>query len=118
MKIEFRKVPYNSSPFSIKIEDISIDGSFKKIRTDEVEIKLDMHGSTKHICDICGEEFDLICDEKSTLIISDGEYSGDEIDVIETFDHYVDIDYIIESEIEAYKSDYHYCENCKNKMKE
>ena len=118
MKVEFRKVSRNNSPFTIKIENITVNGFFKKLREYEVEVFYDMQGSIKHTCDRCGEDFDLICNQSSTLLISDGEYSGQELDVIESFDHNIDIDYIINSELEAFKSDYHYCEKCINNIKE
>ena len=118
MKIEFRKVSKQKSPFTMKIENLIVNGEINKLNAYEVKVSLNISGTLRHTCDRCGEEFDLKCMETSSLLISDGEYQGSEIDVIESFDHYIDIDYIVKSEIEAFKSDYHYCDLCKNNFKE
>ena len=118
MKVEFRKISRDTSPFSVDIDGLIVSGSFRKVREREVEVFYKMSGCIVHNCDICGEKFYLDCDESSTLLVSDGEYDGSELDVVETFDHCVDIDYIVNSELEAFKSDYHYCDTCKNNLKE
>ncbi len=118
MKIAFRKVSKDRSPFSLQIDSLEINGNFKKIKDNEVNLSLNIQGFIKHPCDICGEEFELECQESSTLLVSDGEYNGEELDVVESFDHYVNIDDIVKSEIESFKSDYHYCKKCQNKLKE
>lgn len=51
------------------------------------------------------------------LLLSDGIYKDADnefSDVIEFFDGEMDLDEVFVSEVEAYKSDYFYCENCKN----
>ena len=118
MRVEFRKISKEESPFTKKIDNLTVTGYMKKLRDNEVKVSLNINGILKHNCDSCGKEFDLVCLETPTLLISDGEYKGSQIDVIESFDHYIDIDYIIKSEIEAFKSDYHYCDLCENKFKE
>lgn len=60
-------------------------------------------------------------DNDLNLILSDGYYKdkpGELCDVIEFFEGEIDLDEIIQSEIESFKSDYFYCENCRNLIKE
>jgi uncharacterized metal-binding protein YceD (DUF177 family) len=118
MKIEFRKIVPDKKPFSFEKGGVVFDGSFKKISSSVVEIDLNFSGSFVHSCDGCAEDFELSVDETSKLFVSDGVYSGDELDVYESFDHFVDFDKICESELETFKSDYHYCKKCVNKFKE
>ncbi|MCD8214026.1 MAG: hypothetical protein LUC34_08310 [Campylobacter sp.] len=51
------------------------------------------------------------------LFLSDGVYIDVEnelSDTIEFFDGNIDLQEVFKSEIESFKSDYFYCENCKN----
>ena len=118
MRVEFRKVSSTLTPFSLKKDGVKFSGDFKKLSLDMVEINLKADGKLLHDCDSCLEEFELIIDESSKLLVSDGVYSGDEIDVIESFDSFLDFDKIAQSELESIRSDYHYCEKCKNNFKE
>lgn len=45
--------------------------------------------------------------------MADGCFEGEDLDVIEVFDHCVDFDAVVSGEIEAYRSDYHICKKCK-----
>ena len=118
MRVEFRKVSSTLTPFSLKKDGVKFSGDFKKLSSEMVEINLKADGKLLHDCDSCLEEFELIIDESSKLLVSDGVYSGDEIDVIESFDSFLDFDKIAQSELESIRSDYHYCEKCKNNFKE
>ena len=112
MRIEFRKIALEKKPFSFDKDGIVFEGDFKKVSNSIVEIDLKFSGILLHPCDGCAEDFNLKVDETSKLLVSDGVYSGDESDVYEVFDHFVDFDKICESELETFKSDYHYCEKC------
>ncbi len=118
MRVNFKKILATPSNFSIKKEGVEFNGRFKKLSYDMVEIELNLKGSLKHECDGCLDDFILNIDETSKLLVSDGVYSGDEIDVIESFDSFVDFDKICESELESIKSDYHYCKECEKNFKE
>ncbi len=118
MRVEFRKVPATSTPFLIHSEGVKVSGSFKKLSQDMVEVNLNLDGKLLHECDGCLEEFELMISETSKLLVSDGVYSGNDIDVIESFDSFLDFDRIVQSELESIRSDYHYCDNCKNNFKE
>lgn len=117
MKIAFAKIANNQIPFEIKKEDLKFSGNLKRISQNLIECKAGIKGYLAHNCDRCGEDIKLNLDENLKLIISDGIYKGSEEnldDVVEFFDGFVDLDEVFISEIEAYKSDYFYCEKCKN----
>ena len=54
--------------------------------------------------------------ERVEVFASEGLYEDNEgeelLNVIEFFDGSIDIDTMLQSEIEAFKSDYHYCGQC------
>ena len=59
----------------------------------------------------------LLYDEDVNLILSDGIYKDEEEnldDAVEFFDGFINLEEVLTSEIEAFKSDYFYCEKCKN----
>ena len=63
------------------------------------------------------EDFKLDIDEDIEFFISDGLYEDDgslELDVVESFDGFADIDALLHSEIELIRSDYHSCDGCKD----
>ena len=65
----------------------------------------------------CGDEFMLPIDQDVELNLSDGVYKDREnelSDTVEFFDGNIDLKEVFESELEAFKSDYFYCEKCKN----
>jgi hypothetical protein len=118
MRIEFRKITKDGSSFELKNDELTFSGNFKRVSNSIVKIDYKLNGKLKHSCDGCAEEFELEICEESSLEVSDGEYSGDDIDIIETFDEFIDFDEIFQSEIEAIKSDYHYCKKCIENFKE
>ncbi len=112
MKIAFKKISQTPSTFDLKSGDIGFVGDFR--REDElISIIATLKGECKLICDRCGDDFMEMIDEELKLFVSDGYYEGDELDVIESHSGLVDFDEIAESEIEAFKSEYHYCKKCK-----
>jgi len=112
MRIEFRKITANASPFEIKNRTYISKGTFRKLSHSLVELDFRLYAPGKRICDRCGAEYLHEVDERITLKVSDGAFKGEDLDVIECFDHYVDFDAIISGEIEAEKSDYHFCPQC------
>jgi len=118
MKIEFRKVLSTANPFLVQKGSIKCSGTFRKLSSNKVEIELKLQGDLVHPCDGCLEDFDLRVDETSKLILNDGVYDGDDIDIVECLDGFIDFEQICESEIESIKSDYHYCQKCENNFKE
>jgi len=118
MKIEFRKVLSTSSPFLVENDGLKCSGTFKRLSSKNIEIELNLQGILNHSCDGCLEDFDLKVDETSKLILNDGVYDGDDMDIVECLDGFVDFEQISKSEIESIKSDYHYCQQCENNFKE
>lgn len=117
MKIAFAKIANNQIPFEIKKEYLKFSGNLKRVSSNLIDCTASIEGSLAHNCDRCGEDIKLNLDENLKLIISDGIYKDSEEtldDVVEFFDGFVDLDEVFISEIEAYKSDYFYCEKCKN----
>ena len=114
MKIEFRKITSNASPFEIKNSTFISRGTFRKLSHKLALLDFHLYAPAKLVCDRCGSEYLHELDKKVSLKVSDGTFEGEDLDVIEFFDHYVDFDAIMTSEIEAEKSDYHFCPKCKN----
>ncbi len=112
MRIAFRKIALESSPFSLRHDGVVFEGSFQRER-DKVVIQATLSGALKLPCDRCGELFENLCDERIQLKVHEGYYEGEDLDVIESHDHFVDFEKIAQSEIEAIRSQYHYCDKCK-----
>lgn len=113
MTIEFRKIPYNNSPCIIENEGVVFNGCFKKLSHKFVGLEGTLFGSMPLICDKCGKKFDFTINEVINLKICDGFCKNEEdLDIIESFDSVIDFDEIIKSEMEAIRSDYHYCQDC------
>ncbi len=118
MRVEFRKVSSTLTPFSLKKDGVEFSGDFKKLSSHMIQINLKADGKLLLECDGCLENFELMVNETSKLLVSDGVYDGDDMDVIESFDSFLDFDKVARSELESIRSDYHYCKNCKNNFKE
>ncbi len=113
MKIEFRKISGAAAPFEMNNELFLCQGSFKKLSQRLVDLNFHLKSDISLICDRCGDSYVDHIDDKMHLKVYDGNFEGDDLDMIECHDHFVDFDAIISGEIEAIKSDYHYCKNCK-----
>lgn len=87
-----------------------------KLEKDKVMCTGQVYGIIKHRCDICASDINLNINENIKLVLFDGVYNDLEhlnIDVYECMDGVIDLDEILKSEIESFKSDYFYCDNCK-----
>jgi uncharacterized metal-binding protein YceD (DUF177 family) len=117
MVIEFRKAPAIESPFEFKSDDLIFKGTFIKKNSKLVDIKGLISGTTKVVCNRCAKEFSINIDQEVELKLSDGPFS-DESDsdlddmIYETYDSKIDFNDILNSEIEAIRSDYHFCSEC------
>lgn len=80
------------------------------------QMKAVMEGRLSVTCDICAEQFDIMLDDKIDLLLFDGIYRGSDngLDIVE-MDDKIDMDELLHSEIELMRSDYHRCEQCKEK---
>ena len=116
MKIPFDKITTSLYPFEVIYEDLKFTGNFRKNNPQMVECKANIFGRLNHYCDRCGKDLILNLDEDIIVNLSNGIYKDlDNVlsDTIEFYDGEIDIDEIFKSEIEAYKSGYFYCDECK-----
>jgi len=118
--ISFHKVHKDPIENSIEKDNIKFDFSLKKNNYQMVELKGQLLGNLAHYCDWCGRGVTILVDDEINLLLNDGIYSGNEesYDIIEIENSKIDIDSILDSEINLIKSDYHLCDECKNKQGE
>lgn len=119
MKISFDKISATPLKFITENDSLKFSGSLSRKASGEVLLLGTVAGEFSHFCDSCGDEILLNLDEKIELILNKGIYKDDEhkvLDVIEIFSDEINLDEIFISEIEAYKSDYFYCEKCSKSM--
>ncbi len=115
MKVALRKIIHTPLEFDIESDKINFKGYLQYDSAKLILLKANLSGIVDVLCNRCGSEFDLLINEEIEFFISDGIYEDtQEIDVVESFDSNADLDELLVSEIELVKSDYHYCENCKD----
>ncbi|MBE8584556.1 hypothetical protein YZ70_03405 [Campylobacter concisus] len=118
MIIPFSKIANKEINFElVRNNDLIFSGILKRKDPFLVKCQGTIKGEIKYICDRCGDEFMLPIDQDVELNLSDGVYKDREnelSDTVEFFDGNIDLKEVFESEIEAFKSDYFYCEKCKN----
>jgi len=116
MKIEFKKVPTTGIHFETSLDEIKFFGEALKTGKTMVKCTGQLEGILPYLCDRCGESFELAVNERVEVFAQEGLYEGQEseglLNIIEFFDGSIDVDMILQSEIEAFKSDYHYCGQC------
>jgi len=113
MRIEFRKITPSDAPFRLETEHYRCEGTFRKLSQKLVEVSFHLDAKSTLVCDRCGESYEAHIDQSQSLRIADGCFEGEDLDVIEVFDHYIDFDAIVSGEIESIRSDYHFCDTCK-----
>ncbi|CAD7286346.1 hypothetical protein [Campylobacter suis] len=117
MKLSFNKVTKQPSNFELLKDGLNFSGFLVSQNQKIVKCQGKISGSTPHFCDRCGVEISLFINQDVDLLLSDGIYKdvdNEFSDVVEFFSGEIDLDEVFISEVEAYKSDYFYCENCKN----
>lgn len=114
MKIEFKKVPQTPKELAVEFNSVKIEGTFCKISQSLVKIDAMLIGNTDIDCCRCGITDNIQLNEKLDFLLSDRIIKNDESEdlVIEIENGLIDFDEIIQSELEAIKSDYHICEQC------
>ena len=112
MKIAFRKITPNRTPFSFETERYRCEGIFRRLSHTVVEVELHLVAESTLVCDRCASSYRHPVDERMTLRVSDGCFEGDDLDVIEMFDQQINFDAIVTSELETIRSDYHLCTQC------
>jgi len=115
MKIVFDKVGSTAKPIRLSAEGILLEGTLKKSGYHQVTLDAKLSGNVELDCDRCGDTYDYKMDSMFTLKLSDRvSEDKDDLDIIEFLDGKIDILYILESEINALKGSYHYCDKCNN----
>ena len=116
MKIEFKKAPQTPKELEVEFNSVKIVGTFCKISQSLVKIDAMLIGNTDIDCCRCGKTDNIEVNEKLDFLLSDRIIKNDESEdlVIEIENGLIDFDEIIQSELEAIKSDYHICEQCSN----
>lgn len=117
MKVALRKIIHTPLEFDIESNKINFKGYLQYDSSKLILLKANLSGVVDVLCNRCGAEFELVINENIEFFISDGIYEDTkeiELDVVESFDSNVDLEELLNSEIELVKSDYHYCENCKD----
>ncbi|TLD81096.1 hypothetical protein LS68_006045 [Helicobacter sp. MIT 05-5293] len=114
MKIQMRKISSTPKDFCLALDHAKLEGQIYRINSQILCLEGKLLGEIELICDRTGESFIQTLDNPLVLYISDGIWDTqsqsqkiDSFDVIEFFDGFVDLNYILESEIESIKSDYH-----------
>ncbi len=115
MKILFDKIGSNGKPFHKELDGIVIDGILQKSGYHRITLRGDIDGSIEVQCSRCSISLDIPIPSPLKLTISDQIVEDkDDLDIIEFLDGEVDISFIIKSEINSLKSEYHYCDKCDN----
>jgi len=119
MRIAFDKIGSSTKPFEINIDKISLSGGLTKKGFHKVALEATKVGKLDLDCDRCGKEYSISLNDDLKLTLSDRVLKDKEdLDIIEFLDGVVDIHYILESEINILKSNYHYCPDCTGESEE
>ncbi|MCI6988947.1 MAG: hypothetical protein MR902_05165 [Campylobacter sp.] len=117
LQIGFEKISASSLPFESKVANLTFKGNLSQKDKTLYSCVGSIVGFAPYSCDRCGDEINLELNLDVNLLISDGIFKDENheiLDLMEFFDGYVDIDEILQSEVEAYKSGYFYCKKCEN----
>lgn len=113
MKISFQKITDQPKNFSLQKDKLLLSGSVVRVSQNLYKIASSLEGEVLLICDRSGEEFFKEIKEDLTLYISNGIWDiqsqdkGNELDVIEFFEGFIDFEYILQSEISSIQMQYH-----------
>ena len=117
MKISLRTLPVEGQPFNQEFEDVTFSGTVRKKRDLIAFLSAEIVGKVLLTCDRCAEEFEEAINEKQEMLISDGIFNGSDesYDIIEAENGLIDFELILQSELNLFRGDYHYCAACADK---
>lgn len=119
MKIDCKKINKDARKFSLSFindsDSVVFSGNIYRITNNIFKMDAIIKGGITLVCDLSGDNFLKELDEEIYLLFKNGLWKGDELDkgrysnydVIEIFDNYIDLDYILYSEVESIRLDYH-----------
>jgi len=115
MQIVFDKVGSTVKPFELESEGVFLKGTLQKSGYHQVGLEAKIDGCIDLDCDRCGSSYSHKLDNTLKLSLRDQvSEDKDDLDIIEFLDGVIDLTYILESEINALKGAYHYCDKCDN----
>ena len=115
MVIVFDKINSTAKPIELASKGVTLDGTLQKSGYHQVTLDATLNGCFDLNCDRCGDTYTYDMNTKLRLKLSDlVSEDKDDLDIIEFLDGVIDVTYILESEINAIQSAYHYCDVCDN----
>ena len=109
MQIPFRRITQTPVKFDITENGIGFTGELESYKRDFVTCNALIHGKISLICDKCGVDFDTNLHEEIKILLHNGIFHGNDTnyDIIEVLNEVIDMDEILLSEVESFKSGYH-----------
>lgn len=111
MRFEFRKISQKPKAFAIAHENAHFEGKIWHKEERLYELEAHIGGSIELICDRSGEEYIKQLDEHLHYLLCDGLYESelgnDALEVVEFFDGFADIEFLLQSELESIRLEYH-----------
>jgi len=112
MNLDFRKVSNYKTNLNYEDEGICFNGEIEKISKHKVLLNGTLKAEIELFCNRCAKEFTATICEDLQLTLTDIPTSIEDLDTIECLDKRIDIQQILMSELETFKNDYNYCEDC------
>lgn len=109
-----KKISTTPKQIALEYDGVNLNGELYRIDSQLLCLKAKLGGELELLCDRSGESYRQALDNDLVLYISDGLWDVqsqrttiNNLDIIEFFDGFVDLDYILQSEVESIKADYH-----------
>jgi len=113
LKIVFDKIGTTAKPITLEAQGVTLSGTLQKSGYHRVLLDASLDGDLSLTCDRCGREYQEQIALPLKLTLSDlVSEDKDDLDIIEFLDGVIDVDYIIESELNAIEGAFHYCDAC------
>ncbi len=115
MRVAFVRIKSEPQNFDLVKDATELHVALRHYKHGMVLLSGKLSGELEVECFRCSQSLVIMIDEKIEFLLSEDmcDASKSELDIVEVFDQYIDLDEIFHSEIELVKSDYYSCENCK-----
>ena len=115
MKIAFSKVHQAPKHFERECFGVRCEGVLERIDRDRIKLDATFSGSKSLDCDRCAKHYVQQIDHRLEMVLTQkAQSTNDDLDIIEFLDGFIDIDYIVESELCSLESTFHFCEACES----